>query len=108
VVLAPAGTGNDGQLVISERHVIGDPNFASSVIGAPSSTIWPDPDKPAPTGAVKDYYDDSSAVASVPAALLTLPLGESMFIAEVYHTADGLNFGRVWGDIRHMSAIAYF
>jgi hypothetical protein len=108
VVLAPNGTGNQGQLVIAERHVIGNPSFASSVVGAPSSNIWPNPDKVGPTGDVKDYLDDVSAVATVPTSLLTLPIGESMYIAEVYHTADGLTFGDVWGGARRMSAIAYF
>ncbi len=108
VVLAPVGTPNDGQLVIAERHVIGDANFHASHIGAPSSSIWPDPDKPPPTGDVKDYFQDPSAVASVPPALMTLPLGESMYIAEVYHAADKLNIGDFWGDAKRMSAIAYF
>ena len=108
VVLAPAGTANDGQLVIAERHAIGDLNFASSAIGTPNSNIWPHPDKPAPTGDVKDYFEDASAVANVPSALTTLPLGESMYIAEVYHAADNINIGDVWGDSKRMSAIAYF
>lgn len=108
VVLAPAGTANDGQLVIAERHVIGDPDFAPSLIGTPNPSIWPDPDKPAPTGDVKSYFEDSSAVANVPAALSTLPLGESMYIAEIYHAADNLHFGDFWGDSKRMSAVAYF
>lgn len=108
VVLAPSGTANDGQLVIAERHVIGDPSYKASVVGEPNPSVWPNPDKPAPTGDVKDYFEEPSAVANVPAALLTLPLGESMYIAEVYHTSDGLKFGDAWGDSRHMSAIAYF
>ena len=108
VVMAPTGSGNDGQLVVAERHVIGDPGYKASVVGQPNGQIWPHPDKPAPTGDVKDYFDEPSALAAVPAGLLTLPIGESMFIAEVYHTADGLKFGNVWGDAQHMSAIAYF
>jgi hypothetical protein len=108
VVLAPAGTANDGQLVIAERHVIGDSNYAASAIGTPNGTIWPDPGKPAPTGDVKDYFEEPSAVATVPAALLTLPLGESMFIAEIYHAADNITYGDVWSDAKRMSAIAYF
>jgi hypothetical protein len=108
LVLAPSGTANDGQLVIAERHVIGNPNFAASAIGAPSSNIWPNPDKVGPTGDVKDYFNDVSAVATVPGSLLTLPIGESMYVAEVYHTAEGLTFGDVWGGSRRMSAIAYF
>ena len=108
VVLAPTGTPNDGQLVIAERHVIGDSNFAASVIGTPNPVIWPDPDQPPPTGDVKDYFLQPSAVATVPAALMTLPLGESMYIAEVYHAADNINIGDFWGDTKRMSAIAYF
>jgi len=108
VVLAPTGTPNDGQLVIAERHVVGDPDFAPSVIGMPNPTIWPDPDKPAPTGDVKNYFQNPSAVANVPAALSTLPLGESMYIAEIYHAADNLHFGDFWGDSKRMSAVAYF
>jgi hypothetical protein len=108
VVLAPSGTANDGQLVIAERHVIGDASFKASVIGKPDDAIWPNPDKTAPTGDVKDYFEEPSAVAAVPAALQTLPIGESMYIAEVYHEASSLNFGNVWGDSGRMSAIAYF
>lgn len=108
VVLAPDGTPNQGQLVVAERHVVGDPDFASSAIGTPNQSIWPDPGKPAPTGDVKNYFQHPSAVAAVPAALTTLPLGESMFIAEVYHSADSLSFGKVWGNAKRMSAIAYF
>jgi hypothetical protein len=108
VVMAPAGKGNEGQLVIAERHVIGNPNFAPSAVGRPDDLIWPDPDKSGPTGDVKDYFDEPSAVATVPAALMTLPLGESMYISEVYHTSQGLTFGRFWKDSGRMSAIAYF
>ena len=108
VVLAPAGTTNEGQLVVAERHVVGDPNFAASVIATPNPSIWPDPDKPPPTGDVKGYFQNPSAVANVPATLMTLPLGESMFIAEVYHSANNLSFGRAWGSAKRMSAIAYF
>ncbi|MCB1021253.1 MAG: pilus assembly protein [Bryobacterales bacterium] len=108
VVLAPAGTANEGQLVVAERHLIGNPAFAASAVGQPNPSIWPNPDKPAPTGEVKDYFQDPSAVATVPAALMTLPLGESMYIAEVYHSSDGLRFGDVWRDTGRMSAVAYF
>ena len=108
VVLAPTGTPNEGQLVVAERHVIGDANYAASVIGQPNSMIWPDPDKAAPTGDVKDYFQEPSAVATVPATLMTLPLGESMYIAEIYHTTHGLKFGRVWNDSGRMSSIAFF
>ena len=108
VVMAPSGTPNDGQLVIAERHVIGNSGYVASSIGQPSPTIWPNPDKPAPNGDVKNYFDDPSAVAAVPAALMTLPLGESMYVAEVYHATDGLKFGNVWNDSGRMSAISYF
>ena len=76
VVQAPAGTANEGLLVIAERHTIGDPSFAASAVGQPSPA--------------------------------TLPLGESMYISEVFHSAESIRFGPVWPDPMRLSAQAYF
>ncbi|MBI1357200.1 MAG: hypothetical protein GC160_22905 [Acidobacteria bacterium] len=108
VTVAPPGTANEGEIVIAERHVIGNPNFRPSVLGSPASAIWPNPDKPAPTGDVKDFNEEPSAVANVPAALSTLPLGESMYVAEIYHSAESIRFGRAWRDPLQMSSVTYF
>ena len=105
---ATPGSSNDGNLVIAERHVIGDPGFKSSSIGTPDGSIWPDPDEPLPNGLVDDRNDAPSAVANTPAALGNLPLGESMYIVEVYHASDDLRFGNVWGDSSRMSARVFF
>jgi hypothetical protein len=94
--------------VIAERHVIGDPTFHVSYVGTPSNQIWPDPDEPLPTGLVDNRNNASSARATVPAALNTLPLGESMFIVEVYHRSSQLRFGNVWGNSAMMASKVYF
>ncbi len=108
--LTPAAPGstNEGRLVIAERHVIGNSSFHASRLGQPASSIWPDPANQAPNGDVKNFNDEASAVATVPAALSTLPLGESMFVAEIYHTAESLRFGRAWRDSVLMSSVTYF
>ncbi len=108
VQLAPPGSDNEGKLVIAERHVIGDPTFRTSYVGTPDDDIWPDPDEPLPNGLVDDRNDEPSAVANVPSTLNTLPLGESMFIVEVYHRSEDLRFGPAWGDSSLMSAKVYF
>jgi len=97
IQLSPPGGANAGQLVVAERHVIGDPGFHISYVATPSSSIWPDPDEPLPNGLVDDRNNQASALAIVPAVLNTLPLGESMFIVEVYHRSSELRFGNVWG-----------
>lgn len=105
---AAPGSTNDGELVIAERHVIGDSNFHTSTIGTPSGSIWPDLTEPLPNGLVEDRNEQASAVANVPAALGTLPLAESMYIVEVYHQANELIFGNVWGDSSMMASKVYF
>lgn len=108
VQMATPGSANEGRLVMAERHVIGDPAFHSSYVGAPSNQIWPDPDEPLPNGMVDNRNNDISARATVPATLNTLPLGESMFIVEVYHRSNELRFGSVWGNSSTMAAKVYF
>lgn len=102
------GTANASEVVIAERHVIGDPAFHTSSVGQPNSQIWPDPDEPTPNGLVDDRNNQASAVATVPAGLGTLPLGESMFVVEVYHRANELRFGDVWGDSSMMASRVFF
>lgn len=102
------GTTNANEIVIAERHVIGDPAFHASSVGQPAAAIWPDPDQPTPNGLVDDRNNQGSAVATVPAGLGTLPLGESMFIVEVYHRANELRFGDVWGDSSMMASRVFF
>lgn len=104
---APGST-NEGQMVIAERHVIGNSAFHASTVGQPAGAIWPNPDNQNPNGDVKDFNEEASAVATVPAALSTLPLGESMFIAEIYHTAESIRFGRAWRDPLLLSSVTYF
>ncbi|MCG8649644.1 MAG: hypothetical protein MI861_07415 [Pirellulales bacterium] len=108
--LAPPGTVNDGRLVIAERHVIGDSSYAASTVGQPDGAIWPDPDKPSPTGDVKDPNDETSARASskVPSALQTLPLGESMYVVEIFHSAQNIRFGDIWGADPRLQSIIYY
>jgi len=108
VTPAAPGTANEGQLVIAERHVIGDIAFRSSRLGQPASTVWPHPDRPSPNGDVKDFNNEPSAVAKVPTALASLPLGESMFVTEIYHSAESIRFGRAWRDPLKMSSVIYF
>ena len=105
---APPGTANDGELVISERHVIGDSSYASATTGQPNASIWPNPDLPSPNGDVKDPNEETSAVAQVPTPLQTLPLGESMYIVEIFHSADNVRFGDVWGANPRLHSIVYF
>ncbi|MDA0206719.1 MAG: pilus assembly protein [Acidobacteria bacterium] len=108
IQLSPPGGSNAGQLVIAERHVIGDPAFHASYVGTPNSQIWPDPDEPLPNGLVDDRNNQSTAIATVPATLNTLPLGESMFVVEVYHRSSELRFGNVWGNSALMASKVYF
>ena len=108
IQLATPGSANEGRLVMAERHVIGDPAFHSSYVGTPSSQIWPDPDLPLPNGRVDNRNNDTTARATVPGTLNTLPLGESMFIVEVYHRSNELRFGTVWGDSPLMASKVYF
>ncbi len=108
VEMAPPGTANDGQLVIAERHIIGETAVNASTVGQPRAQIWPDPDNPAPNGDVKDYQEELTALANLPSALGTLPLGESMYVAEIYHLADELRFGVVWdAPIRLVTQVYY-
>ena len=108
--LTPAAPGstNEGEMVIAERHVIGNPAFHASRLGQPAAAIWPNPDNQNPNGDVKDFNDEGSAVAVVPASLSTLPLGESMFVTEIYHSAESIRFGRAWRDPMLLSSITYF
>lgn len=108
VQLATPGSANEGRLVIAERHVIGDQAYHSSNVGTPRSEIWPDPDEPLPNGMVDNRNNELTARATVPATLNTLPLGESMFIVEVYHRSDELRFGNVWGNSSMMASKVYF
>lgn len=108
VQLATPGSANEGRLVMAEKHVIGDQNYHPSYVGTPSSQIWPDPDEPSPNGMVDNRNNDISARATVPATLNTLPLGESMFIVEVYHRSSELRFGNVWGNSSMMASKVYF
>lgn len=105
---AAEGTTNAGEIVIAERHIIGNPQFRASVVGEPSSAIWPHPDRPSPNGDVKNYNEERSAVANVSGALATLPPSESMVVVEVYHSAESLRFGRAWRDPMTISTIIYF
>jgi hypothetical protein len=108
--LTPAAPGslNEGELVIAERHIIGDPQFRSSRLGEPAGAIWPHPDRPAPNGDVKDYNNHASAVAIVPPSLATLPPGESIYVSEIYHSAESIRFGRAWRDPLTLMSITYF
>ncbi len=96
LVQAPPGSTNDGNLVIAERYVIGDASTRASKIGTPSGSIWPNTTRPLPNGDVEDFQDEASAVATVPVTLLTLPLGESMYVTEVYHDSQDLNLGQAY------------
>jgi hypothetical protein len=102
------GTTNADKLVIAERHIIGDPQFHTSSVGTPNNQIWPDPNEPTPNGLVDDRNNQQSAIAIVPAGLGTLPLGESMFIVEVYHSDNNLRFGNVWGESSVMASRVFF
>ena len=110
VEVSPEGTGNAGKVVIAERHVIGNADYAPSRFGKPNSDLWPHPDRPSPNGEVKDYHEEPSAVATnVPPSLNSLPPAESMFIVEVLHESTHLTFGRVWSQATSsMNAVVYF
>lgn len=105
---APPGTTNAGRMVIAERYVIGDDSIAQSSVGAPNPGIWPNPDNPNPNGDVKDRNDEPTAIATTPAALNNLALGESMYITEVFAEADGIVFGNYWGSNAKLSTKVYF
>jgi hypothetical protein len=105
---APPGTDNDGLMVIAERYVIGNTAIASSSIGQPAGSIWPDPTNPNPNGDVRDRNNEPTAVATTPATLASLALGESMYVAEVYAGADGILFGNVWGANPRLASVVYF
>jgi hypothetical protein len=85
VVKAAPGTtnGNANRLVVAERFVIGNSSFASSRIGTPSISIWPDTTKPLPNGQVRDYDNQPSAVATLPAAYSGISLNERVYVVEV-------------------------
>jgi len=102
------GTANDGLMVIAERYVVGNTAIAPSSVGQPTANIWPDSTNPNPNGDVRDRNNEPSAVATTPATLATLALGESMFIAEVYASADGILFGNVWGANPRLASVVYF
>jgi Flp pilus assembly protein TadG len=108
VVQANPGSTNNGFLVMAERRLIGDANFHASYVGTPSSQIWPDQDEPMPNGLVDNRNSNTTARATVPATLNTLPPGENMFIVEVYHRANELRFGTVFGNSGAMSSKVYF
>ena len=84
VTPAAAGSANDGNLVVVERHVIGEPGIQASLVAQPSAAVWPDPSSQQATGAVADYDDEPSAVAVLPGALSSVEAGESLFVVEVY------------------------
>lgn len=102
------GSNNDGLMVIAERYVIGNTAIASSSIGQPSASIWPDTTNPNPNGDVRNRNDDTTARATTPATLASLALGESMYVAEVYAGADGILFGNVWGANPRLASVVYF
>jgi len=85
VVKAAPGTtnGDAGRLVIAERFVIGMPSFASSRVGTPSGAIWPDTTKPLPNGQVRDYDNQASAIATLPAAFNSIGLNERIYVVEI-------------------------
>ena len=85
VVKAAPGTtnGDAGRLVIAERFVIGMSSFASSRIGTPSGGIWPDTTKPLPNGQVRDYDNQASAIATLPAAFSSIGLNERIYVVEI-------------------------
>lgn len=108
IIKAAPGTANDGLLVVAERHVMGDTQLWTSKVGMPASSIWPDPNGSQPNGRVLDFNEEPSAIADVPIAVNTLPLGESMFVVEVFHEAAELAIGRFWGKPVQMSARVLF
>lgn len=84
VTQAAAGSANVGNLVAVERLVTGNPSIKASRVATPSNDIWPDPDSSQTTGAVKDYDDEPSAVATMPSSFSALPDGEFLYVIEVY------------------------
>jgi hypothetical protein len=90
VVKAAPSTRNANQLVVAERFVIGDASFASSRIGSPSASIWPDTTKPLPNGQVHDFENESSARASLPAAFGNIDLNQRVYVVEVYNSMSGI------------------
>jgi hypothetical protein len=83
VVKATPGTNNANQLVVAERFVIGNPSFTASHIGTPSPGVWPDATKPLPNGQVRDFENQPSAVANLPAAFGSIGLNERIYVVEV-------------------------
>ena len=83
VVKAGPGTVYHDQLVIAERFVIGNTSVTASHIGTPSVAIWPDTTKPMPNGQVKNFENEASAVASLPAAFGSIGYNERIYVVEV-------------------------
>jgi|GEM_PF-1734297 len=102
VVLAPPGSSNAGELVVSERYVIGDPDLEPSSVATPAPTHWPDETQPMPNGFVRDYINEASARASLPLTPNTplasgmVDLTDTLFVVEVHHKADYLAFPEDW------------
>jgi hypothetical protein len=92
VMKAAPGTANAGQLVITERYVIGDAALGTSRIGSPPSSIWPNRSLPLPNGKVADYENQSSARATLPASYSELALNQRVHVVEVFHTPSDLNW----------------
>jgi hypothetical protein len=90
VVKAMPGTMNADRLVVAERFVVGNSSFASSRIGTPSASIWPDTTRPMPNGLVRDYENEASAIASLPAAFGNIRLNERIYVAEVCGTLTSM------------------
>lgn len=101
VEMAGSGTNNAGQLVIAERFVIGNSSFASSRIGTPASSIWPDTHEPLPNGLVHDFENQSSALVtpgSLPPAFGLIAVNERIYVVEVsYSLANIGGWTRVFG-----------
>ena len=89
----PPGTfANEGQPVMTHRTLLGNSCVDESALGTLPNTIW-DPDDPDNPGAVTDPFNESAAVATVPAALATgLIPGETVFVVEVIHQPTDLLF----------------
>jgi hypothetical protein len=83
VMKASPGTKNANKLVVTERFVIGSPSFTASHIGTPSAAVWPDTTKPLPNGQVRDYENQPSALATLPAAFGSIDLNEHIYVVEV-------------------------
>ena len=89
----PPGTfANEGQPVMTHRMLLGNACVDSSALGTLPSSIW-DPNDPNDPGAVTDPFNESGALASVPAALASgLIPGETVFVIEVVHQPTDLLF----------------